>query len=373
MLASERFGKALHSRDLGKYRVARRGTIVADPMLLWDGSIGRQEVVDAGLVSPDYRVYELADHVDSNFMRYVVRDPSMVRHYQGGARGTNVRRNRIARQDFLRIPFKLPPLPEQRKIAAILSAMGEVIKRTEAVIESLRTLKKAMMQELLTRGLAGRHARFKHTEIGEMPEEWQVNHLGDLTLESAFGPRFPATKYSNHGRYGTLRTTDISEDWEINYASIPRADLPPEAFESHCLRDGDVVVTRSGTCGVVCVFEKQAEPIIPGAFLIRFRLKSELQPAFLRLAMMSPSTSRRVQAMAAGGVQKNLSGTNLRALAVPVPKLDEQAEIVAALEAVQSRIRAERAYRDVSLTAKESLMSVLLTGELRVSPDEGAT
>src|SRR5215470_16020652 len=40
MLASERFGKVLHSRDLSRYRVARRGLVVADPMLLWDGAIG---------------------------------------------------------------------------------------------------------------------------------------------------------------------------------------------------------------------------------------------------------------------------------------------------------------------------------------------
>src|SRR6185437_1748141 len=58
MLASERFGKVMHGRDLSRYRLARRDHIVADPMLLWDGSIGAQQVVDAGLVSPDYRVYQ---------------------------------------------------------------------------------------------------------------------------------------------------------------------------------------------------------------------------------------------------------------------------------------------------------------------------
>lgn len=143
-------------------------------MLLWDGTIGRQEAADSGLVSPDYRVYELAERVASDFMRYVVRDPRMLRHYQGGARGTNVRRNRIAREDFLRIPFHLPPRPEQRKIAAILSSVDEVIEKTEAMIEQLQVVKKAMMQELLTRGLPGRHTRFKQTEIGRAPDAWDV-------------------------------------------------------------------------------------------------------------------------------------------------------------------------------------------------------
>src|SRR4051812_25128731 len=67
MLASERFGKVMHGRDLAKYRVARRNAIVADPMLLWDGSIGLQAVVEAGLVSPDYRVYVATSRVRSDF------------------------------------------------------------------------------------------------------------------------------------------------------------------------------------------------------------------------------------------------------------------------------------------------------------------
>ena len=57
MLASERFGKMMHGRDLAEVRYPEQfaAKIVADPMLLWDGSIGIQQVVDAGLVSPDYR------------------------------------------------------------------------------------------------------------------------------------------------------------------------------------------------------------------------------------------------------------------------------------------------------------------------------
>lgn len=49
----------------------------------------------------------------------------------------------------------MPPLPEQRKIAAILSSVDEVIEKTEAVIEQLGVVKRAMMQELLTRGMPG--------------------------------------------------------------------------------------------------------------------------------------------------------------------------------------------------------------------------
>src|ERR1041384_790962 len=170
MLASVRFSKVLHSRDISRYRVARRGLIVADPMLLWDGAIGIQRVVDAGLVSPDYRVYAPRKDVDSAFLSYVVRSPTMISHYQGGARGTNVRRNRIARSDFLLIPLVLPPLTEQRKIASILSSLDDTIEAAQAVIDQLQNVKNVLMADLLTRGLPGQHAQFKQTDLGEVPE-----------------------------------------------------------------------------------------------------------------------------------------------------------------------------------------------------------
>ena len=68
----------------------------------------------------------------------------------------------------------LPPLPEQRKIAAILSSVEDAIEKTQAVIDQVQVVKRGLMQELLTRGLPGRHTRFKQTEIGEIPDAWDL-------------------------------------------------------------------------------------------------------------------------------------------------------------------------------------------------------
>src|ERR1019366_1067645 len=61
-----------------------------------------------------------------------------------------------------------------------LTSVDDAIESTQAVIDQLGVVKKAMMAELLRRGLPGRHARFKQTEIGEVPEEWEIIPLGDL-------------------------------------------------------------------------------------------------------------------------------------------------------------------------------------------------
>jgi type I restriction enzyme S subunit len=378
MLASDRFGKALHSRDLAKYRVARRGTIVADPMLLWDGSIGRQEVVDAGLVSPDYRVYELADHVCSDFMRYVVRNPSMLRNYQGGARGTNVRRNRIARGDFLRIPFRLPPVPEQRKIAAILSAVDEVIAKIEAVIESLQTLKKSMMQELLTRGLPGRHTRFKQTEIGEMPEDWLVVRLADLSDGGAglqtgpFGSQLKASEYAEEGvpvvMPKDLVGLGISEQ---SIVRVPRTKA--REMEKHSLLPGDILFARRGEIGRCGLVGSKEAGWLCGTGCLRARVAiNRAEARYLVRVIDGPLSRAWLTERAVGQTMLNLNTAILGGLPLPLPSLGEQREITAAVESIELRVAREAVALDNSSALKSGLMSVLLAGELRVPPDEGA-
>jgi len=87
-----------------------------------------------------------------------------------------------------RIP--LPPLPEQRKIAEILSTVDDAIQKADEAIAKTERLKKGLMQELLTKGIG--HKEFKDTEIGRIPKEWEVVRLSDVSLDF-FGGGTPST------------------------------------------------------------------------------------------------------------------------------------------------------------------------------------
>jgi len=73
--------------------------------------------------------------------------------------------------------ISLPPLPEQKKIAAVLLKIHRAIETQEKIIQSARDLKKSTMQHLFTRGLRGE--KTKMTEIGEIPESWEVVSIQD--------------------------------------------------------------------------------------------------------------------------------------------------------------------------------------------------
>jgi len=92
----------------------------------------------------------------------------------------------------------LPPLPEQKKIAEILSTVDNTIEKVDEVISKTERLKKGLMQELLTKGIG--HKEFKDTEIGRVPREWEVKKVVDLfNVETGTTPSTKNKEYWESG------------------------------------------------------------------------------------------------------------------------------------------------------------------------------
>lgn len=374
MLASERFGKTMHGRDLSRYRVAPRNHVVADPMLLWDGSIGIQRVVDAGLVSPDYRVYKPTESAEPSFVAHLVRSPLVLSYYQGGARGTNVRRNRIGRADFLSIPVSLPPLGEQRQIAAILSAVDDAIEATQAVIEQLQVVKKAMMAELLVRGLPGRHTRFKQTEIGEVPEEWDVVRLDSSAVVQTGVAKGKSVDDGVELPY--LRVANV-QDGFVDLTEMKSILVERSSVDRFRLREGDVLFTEGGDAdklGRGCVWRGQIDPCLHQNHVFAVRPDAQrLRPEFL--ALWAASSRGKAYFLDCAKQTTNLASINstqLKALPVPLPSAEVQDEVISVISSISNRVDAERACHEQLMITKAALTSVLLTGEVRVTRDEAA-
>ncbi len=264
-------------------------------------------------------------------------------------------------EDFF---ISLPPLPEQRAIANVLGAVQAALaaRRREQQLE--REHKAALLEQLFTRGTRGEATR--ETAVGEVPVGWEVVKLGDYCLSSAYGPRFSGDCYDKAGNVATLRTTDIGVDGSINYATMPLAKLDLSRFKNHLLETDDFLITRSGTCGIASVFEDHNKPVLPGAFLIRLRLKSGLTPRFLQGYINSPVGKPRIAALAVGAVQKNINGTNLLNTSIPLPPLPEQERIASVLGTLDARLGALAAEVARLEELFRALLEELLSGRRRV-------
>lgn len=160
-----------------------------------------------------------------------------------------------------------------------------------------------------------------------LTRRWNHGAFKDLVADSAFGPRFSGSAYAEDGNIATLRTTDLDDDGRISYETMPLAKLDEDRFDNHFLSIGDLVITRSGTCGIAAVFEGFSLPVLPGAFLIRFRMNDRAESRFYRYYFNSPAGRSNVLSVARGAVQQNLNITNLETLQVPLPPISEQHRI----------------------------------------------
>ena len=95
---------------------------------------------------------------------------------------------------FSAVPILLPPLPEQRAIAAVLDSIDDAIERTDAVITATEQLRDSLLHQLLTRGVPGWHTEWEDVPgLGTMPADWDMVRLGDVA-EIVMGQSPPGGK-----------------------------------------------------------------------------------------------------------------------------------------------------------------------------------
>ena len=315
-----------------------------------------------GLCSTDILVLKSKESIVPQFVVNTIHTSQFLSYSISTSSGVN--HPRTSWSSISAFQFLLPPLPEQRAIARALRAVQAARETRLREIALERERKAALMEHLFTHGTRGEPT--KRTEIGEMPESWEVVKFGKVIISSAFGPRFSSNYYDPDGSVATLRTTDLDNEGNINYSTMPLAKLELDGFKQHLLKSNDFLITRSGTCGIAAIFEAFEKPVLPGAFIIRFRLSNEINPLFLKYYVNSQQGRNRILQLAGGAVQKNLSGTSLRTFQIPLPLLVDQDAIVRSLIACDSKIAALDHEAHLHDKLFRAMLEELMTGRLRV-------
>jgi len=150
---TDHFTRSVASKDLSPYWIISSGDFVYDPMSAYYGALGRYNAESDGLVSPAYRVIQLRrDIIDSDFMVQLLRTAHVrflleARSSQGNKEG---KRRSLQRSAFDSIEFFLPPMDEQKRLAAIAADFEADIASTAREITALQRQKRGLMQKLLT-------------------------------------------------------------------------------------------------------------------------------------------------------------------------------------------------------------------------------
>ena len=324
-----------------------------DTLLVSSGYIGKSARVDTSetpepiIASNFVRIVRPAGGVDPGWLFWLLGSRDALEEMRRQSAGTSILNLQGSFFKQWTVGF-VPPLAEQRGIAAVLDAIDEAIERSEAVIAATEELRRSLLHELLSRGVPGRHSEWREVRgLGVVPACWEVVRLGEVAkFRSGLG-----------ARNSELKPQTGSDPFPV-YGGNGIAGYWPEAL----VQDRAVVIGRVGQkCGVV---------------------EMTNGPAWITdNALYNGWTSERVTVdylalMAARAGLNHIRNRNdlplitqqiVHSVRVAVPPASEQQAITTSLDAVDATLEEARRGTDVLRSVKASASEALLSGRVRVA------
>ena len=335
-----------------------------DILITHKGSVGNTALVDDInfpylMLTPQVTYYRIIDplKINRSFLRFFFQSERfqyILKKLSGG--GT---RAYIGISAQRKLPVFLPPLPEQQKIASILSTWDKAIATQEQLIKQKQELKKGLMQQLLT----GRK------RFAGFTEEWKYKSMNDI-VKYLGGEAFKsANKVEKGVKWLKIANVGIgSIKWDNNTTCLPISFI--EENPKYVLREGDIIMALTrpilNNKLKIATFNKEDGIALLNQRVAKLTSKNKNDLKFIYYLHQMPYFIYCMNAMMAGTDPPNISLKDLNKTKVRIPNYDEQKMIVSAIESCDLEINNLIDIKKQIIKQKQGLMQQLLTGEKRV-------
>lgn len=264
------------------------------------------------------------------------------------------------------IQVPVPPLPEQKKIAQILSTWDQAITATERLLENSQQRKKGLMQQLLTgkKRLPGHEGKWEQHALSE------VAKVIVSPVDKKSHPEEKPVQLCNY--------TDVYYNTRITKnMSFMEATAKDSEIEKYTLLKGDVVITKDsetpGDIAVPALIAEDLGGVVCGYHLAILRARpSKLNGAFLNCLLSMPGTRYYFFSLATGATRFGLSVGAIHNAEVTLPPVPEQEAIANILTVCDDELEIIAERLGKLKLEKKALMQQLLTGKRRVQVDTEA-
>lgn len=325
-----------------------------------------------GICSTDILVLKPSKRITSEYLAYHLHIKPFVRHAISTTSGTN--HPRTSWSALSEYSFYLPTIYEQQKIAYTLSTIQQAIEATDKVITAAQELKKSLMQHLFTYGHVSleeaEQVPLKETEIGMIPEHWELVYLGDITKVKG-GKRLPKGHVFSDipTPYPYLRVVDFYNQ-SININNLKHLTCQDyERIKNYTISSNDVYISIAGTIGLVGLIPKELDGanLTENAAKLVIQYPMKINNYFLMSFLASTLGQKQIHSLSTKTSQPKLALSRIRQIVVALPPLSEQTEISNALKKVILKIEIEERKRYILQSLFNSMLHHLMTGKLRVN------
>jgi type I restriction enzyme S subunit len=299
---------------------------------------------------------------DINFMLYAINSPNFRKNAESHSTGST--RLRIGLTELRNLLIAIPPLKDQKKIAEILTTVDEAIEKTSQIIEKTKEAKKGLMQRLFTRGIG--HKKFKKTEIGEIPLEWEVLKL-DMVGKLKGGTGFPERYQGNSGlKYLFIKVSDMNLPGNEVYIKTSINTIDEETrniIKCDMFPKNTIIFAKVGAALLLNRRRILTRESAIDNNMMGLIIGNGNDPKFYYHILQTIDFAKYVFLGALPSVNQKVLGD----IYVVSPPLNEQKQIAGILSSIDEEIEKESNHEEQLEFLKKGLMQVLLTGKIRVS------
>jgi len=304
--------------------------------------------------------------LERRYLFHWLKHPAFLKYVEAASHGMNM--PRLGTDAGRAAPLVVAPRPEQTRIADQLDTLLARIQACQDRLEAIPALMTRFRQLVLDAAVGGRLTSEWRAKVNA--QAWRSTTFGQQTVSSYYGPRFGKDDYTRSSSgIPTVRTTDMDRAGRILVTDdTPRVLVPSEKLEQYLAKPGDLLITRTGSIGVMAVFEGDYQAI-PSAYLIRFRFGAGLRPRYAYYRLASPKGQAELGLSSTAVAQPNVNAEAIKRIALELPSVEEQDEIIhrvealfSAAERIEAKLRAAstQAGRMASLTLAKAFRGELV-------------
>jgi restriction endonuclease S subunit len=307
---------------------------------------------------------------NSEFLMYALmhRRTALLGQRYGGAQPN------ISQTVLRAFELPIPPLPEQRAIAAVLRTVQGAKEACERVLDATRQLKQSLLHHLFTYGLVpfpqADQVELRQTDFGDVPASWAARLLSDCAHVQTGVAKGRDWEASDVVELPYLRVANV-QDGRLDLTEMKTIQLRQREVDRFLLQPGDVVLTEGGDfdkLGRGFIWQGQVSPCVHQNHIFAVRAnRAKLLPEYL--AFLAQSSYGKAYFLSVAHKTTNLAcinTTKLKALPVLLPPLHEQREIAQQLAAVDAKLAALESRRAALAALFNSLLHHLMTARLRL-------
>jgi type I restriction enzyme, S subunit len=309
----------------------------------------------------------ITEEANIDFLAYLLQN--LLENKKDEAQGTSIKG--ITTSEIRNILLPLPSVKsEQQRIAQALSDTDSLLDLIEKLIAKKESIKQGAMQQLLTgkmrlNGFAKSKA-FKQTEIGTIPEDWEVKTLGEKVSIYRGGSPRPIQNYitSRSDGINWIKIGDVGLNEK--YITHTQEKIIPEGkYNSREVHFGDFILSNSMSFGRPYILKIGG--CIHDGWLTIQNYQDTFDTNYLYYLLSSKPVFNQYVSMAAGSSVQNLNKEKVAKVIVTYPSKKEQIVIATMLSDMDVEIAALHKKLDKYRALKQGMMQQLLTGKIRLN------